>query len=838
MWVVVLCVGLDAGLGDLPVVGPHIPHDADVRLKALTFQGAGGTVNARAAQRVNGLLAELGLQGPALRVPDQGLVSKAQFGVLVRVAGKDLALVAGSGADKNAGKPALGRSDDGAAVVGTGAGAGTLWYPVGRGLGPVRLERLGVRYADKTVFVLVDASVDLKGLTLSGRGMGLGVSLTDPPQVRGALEGLGLAWVRGPVQICGALVVREDPAYVVRVQGGATITLPALSLSAIGGYAQKKGGEPSMFVFGRLAFTSGQGVGPPPFRITGAAAGFGYNSAVRAPALDEVDQFPLMPGTSVPADPLAQLDQLQQPAGGKPWISEARDHIWLAAGIEFDSFRFITGRVLALAQFTTAGKQEFSISLLGRAAADFPRNASTRYAHVDVAVNATYDTTSDTLRVFAELVPGSFLVHPSCHLSGQAALCIWFGASEHPGDFVLSVGGYHPRYTPPAHYPKPKRLQLEWSVSDKVSVRGSCYGALTRSAFMVGAELDLAFHAPGVRASLTAGIDALVQWEPFHYELKCHVEVQVALDFWPYFHGGVGVWLEMWGPPTGGIASVEVVFFRFDIPFGEARPATPQLASWEDFAKTMLPDPLVQAVPVSGLEPGSDPSKAPALEDVWPVSRQRFTFATQSAVPIQQVRLSDATSPPEHIPDRAPLQIRPCGAAQVRSTHRVRLRHEGLDEALSAWTIATAKPVALPEGLWGAPLKDARAEPEPPGDPATCVQGVNGLQFTSPPCRLTAAAVSSRENMLGREWVYATQVPVTSKDTVPPGPDRPGTVRADIAAHLAATHTGRTVLLDLLVQHSLVDMTDEAAVAEDPLTDYAAQVRAHLRTEPARQTKD
>ncbi|WP_329172731.1 DUF6603 domain-containing protein [Streptomyces sp. NBC_01477] len=835
LWAFVVRAKADAGLRDLPVVGPHVPQEVDIRLRGLHAAAAARPLTAPEVERANKLLLGVASEDTTLALPDGEMKGRAQFGIAVEVGGKQRLLCAPVGAGP---KPSHGDivGRDGAPVVSAAEESGTAWYPFGRGLGPIRLERLGIRYADGTVWLLVDAELKVQGLTLSGRGMGLGVRLDDPARISGTLEGLGLAWSKPPIEVAGALISRHDPRYSVLIQGAATVKTPALELAAVGGYAQRKGEPPSMFVFGRLVFGSGQGLGPPPFRITGAAAGFGYNSAVRVPELYEVEKFPLMPGGSTSTDPLVMLEELTGSPGGKqPWLSESRDHLWLAAGIEFDSFQFVHGRILGVAQFSTSGSQDFSAMLLGRAWADFPKGTgAVTYAHVDVVLAATYESKPDVLKVFAALADGSFVVHPSCKLSGQAAFCVWFGRSAHPGDFVLSLGGYHPRFTPPDHYPRPKRLALDWSVSDQVSVHGSCYAALTPSAFMVGAQLELSFHAGPIKAWCRAGLDALVQWDPFSFSLSMKVEVGVSIDIWPYFSGSLGVSLDAWGPPTGGIATVHVLAWDFDIRFGDPRPTEPELLEWKDFSERVLPQPVADALPVAGTVPGPGGETMPE-DGTWIAARQGFTFATRSVVPVQKVRFGTATTAPDGLPDGNPVDIRPVGAKGVSSTHRVTLKRGAtvIDPVKEKWKV-TPEDGRVPLGLWGTPLP-ADKQPALPTAGEGLVPARTGVRFAAPAAELAGGALVSTEERLGTEKITGPPVPLSALSPVAHAPDRPGDVRADLEDHpVGDRDRARRELLGTLAASGVIPRNDDLEWAA-PFPRYCRDVRSHLRTEPMRQ---
>ena len=70
-----------------------------------------------------------------------------------------------------------------------------------------------------------------------------------------------------------------------------------------------------------------------------------------------------------------------------------------------------------------------------------------------------YDPEQGLLGIDGILTENSFLLTPDCRLSGGFAFYTWFKGT-HAGDFVVTVGGYHPKFNVPAHYPKPARIQF------------------------------------------------------------------------------------------------------------------------------------------------------------------------------------------------------------------------------------------------------------------------------------------------------------------------------------------------------------------------------------------
>ncbi|MEU5304266.1 DUF6603 domain-containing protein [Streptomyces noursei] len=833
--VLVATVRMDAGLSDLPVLGPQVPPDLDLRLVGTRVVAASRTVADGAdAQRINDLLKKV-TTNPALLLPTTGLTAKTGLALAVTVNKQNLLL----GAPEGAGPQALERpSPQGLAAqpIALAEGApGTLWHQLNLALGPVHVDRLGVRYARGTVWLLVDAGLDLGGLQLSGRGLGLGVPLDRPREFTAGLEGLGLAWKRPPIELSGAFVNETTSGYLVKADGGAVLKAPTLSISAIGGYAQRVNAQPSLFLFGQLGFPAGQGVGPPPFRVTGAAAGFGYNSSVRLPDISEIDTFPLMPSEagSGGTDAMALVDSLTKPSGGgKPWVTEAPGRVWLAAGLRFDSFQFIHARALALGEFDLYGGSGFSLALLGQADADFPPRATgaARYAHVSLALIASYTSTENALRVRARIQPGSYLVHPSCKLSGDAAFTLWFGP-EHAGDFVLTVGGYHPKFQAPAHYPAADRLRIEWDAGP-VSLRGACYAALTPSAFMVGAQLDVSFHEGPIHAWCRAVLDALIQWDPFQFRVTLSVRIGVRIDIVVPISAEIGVDLDLWGPPTGGIAHVHVAFgWTFDIRFGEDPPSQPKYLGWNDFVSRMLPGPVAQVLVETGrlpAEPADGAAEQP--DESCEMSRDGFTVLTRASIPAAEITLT-APGRAEDAGAGKSITIRPVNAAAT-SVHKVTITHDGAvidpTEDPYGWTVThiTGK---VPLGVWGAPFDSAgQAPPLPvPRTTSELTDGLTGTRITAPRRAPSGGTVKATDAAIAWEARTIDEPPLTStgQSGTPPTESYD---RTTLAAQL--TGTDRKPLLDALVACGVA--APPGGSLTDSLAGYASHIHSYLRADP------
>lgn len=122
------------------------------------------------------------------------------------------------------------------------------------------------------------------------------------------------------------------------------------------------------------------------------------------------------------------------------------------------------------------------IGLFAEVIGSFPDNITPEaemVAKIDLGLLAILDYSHGIFRAEGQLTPRSFIFSPNCHLTGGFALCYWFKGSGHEGDWVFSIGGYHPSYKPPSHYPVPVRLGISWNYDDEISISGKAYFAVT-----------------------------------------------------------------------------------------------------------------------------------------------------------------------------------------------------------------------------------------------------------------------------------------------------------------------------------------------------------------------
>ncbi|MEM1426632.1 MAG: DUF6603 domain-containing protein, partial [Cyanobacteria bacterium P01_H01_bin.130] len=362
----------------------------------------------------------------------------------------------------------------------------TQWYSLNKKLGPLYLARIGFQYQEDVLWFRLDAAIAAAGLTLTLDGLSIGSPLKKF-QPKFQLQGLGVNYEsKGNLAIAGALL-RTTVDGRDEYSGAILVTTKTFGLAAIGSYTEFNG-HPSLFIYGILNKPLG---GPPFFFITGLALGFAYNRQLIPPSLEEIPQFPLVRAAiSRAAANLDGLIAIQQDL--RPSIPPKVGRVLLAVGIKFTSFKIIESFVLLVVSFG----DQFILDLFGISTLVSPPLPPGRskplvppLAQIRFAIVARFAPAEGILQVEGKILPDSYLFDRDCRLSGGFAFYSWFsGAYE--GDFVLTVGGYHPRFRVPDHYPRVDPVALNWRISKQLSVKGSLYFALTASAIMAGGRLE------------------------------------------------------------------------------------------------------------------------------------------------------------------------------------------------------------------------------------------------------------------------------------------------------------------------------------------------------------
>lgn len=699
-------------LTNLPLVGQALSMLETVainNLQVLISSQVLTPADSAVIAQVNQLISMMG--SGYTQIPAEGMASSVSISMQLSLGSYIIPIGVGTGGASSSNMPPEKSSvqgtpsgDAAAAVPSTPGNAsdGITWFNVQKTIGPLTFRRIGIKYEESVLWFSLDATFSAGGLTLDLLGMSIGSPLnTFEPHF--TLQGIGVDFNEPGLEIGGALLhVTPAPGSGIEWEyaGGAVLKVATFSLAAYGDYASVSG-TPSLFLFGQVSATFG---GPPAFFVTGLAAGFGYNSSLRIPAYNEVYNFPLLTiaqsGSATP--PMQVLNTLLGTGGQPAWITHDPGQYWLAAGIQFTTYGVVSTNAMLIGEF---GKH-LQFALLGLSRARFPQTGSVTYAFIELQVQTLYDVTNGVFSLSAILSSNSYLFDPSCRLMGGFAFFMWFSPNAHAGDFVITIGGYHPGFDPPPWYPQVPKVGFSWSLDATVSITGTSYMAITPSAIMAGGELSVTYQDGDLRAWFRAWANTLLYFNPFHFDIEIGIAVGASyrMDLWlttTTLEVEMGATLNLWGPATGGTVTVHWWVISFTISFGADKTTNPGPLNWPEFRDALLPaGDLIKIIAVDGLQPGMQSDTSSGTP--WNIGKGRLTFTTISSVPNSSLEVQGASAALNAAAAVTLINIRPMQEQGITSVQSLSMTRDGQPVNLEAegWTL-TPVTQNVGKALWG-----------------------------------------------------------------------------------------------------------------------------------------
>ncbi|KAE8381122.1 hypothetical protein BDV26DRAFT_302156 [Aspergillus bertholletiae] len=643
----------------------------------------------------------------------------------------------------------------------TEADPGAAKAPYDKKVGPLTVSNLGLQYSlgeKPSLSLLLDASIVLGPIGVGLLGFKITLvfekNASDPskssnifhnlPTPKFAIEGLAASFDRPPVLLDGMfkhVSTSEQDTY----QGAATISFNPYLFQAAGFYGKINiTGHTDPFTSAFVYFMLNGPLATLEFaEIRGVVGGFGYNSSLQFPTATNVLQFPLIspPASEKPEEALKSLMN-------GTWFFPKNHSFWLAAGLTVLAFELLDVQAVVVVEWDPKVK----IGLFGVATADMPPKVDKKFAHVQLGLTAVIDLDAGTFKVDGQLTPASYVLDPSCHLTGGFAFYTWFAndGSTSAGDFVFTIGGYHRSYSKPEQYPNPPRLAISWSYDSSISIRGEAYFAITPKVCMGGGRLDASLTLGALYAYFDAYADFLIKYKPFFFMADGGVSVGVryTLDLWictVHISIELSATLYIQGPPISGRVHVNFWVFGFDVNFGAPAIHQNDPLSLEAFFQQVLqadlPKNNAEAPPPfiftcnRGLIPASDTdARTKPNETVWNVRGAIFQFTIGCKAAVRQAtvvtgQVDPNASGPEHQFPKDPADLRDIhskpmhlkGSDTLTSNLTITVRPTGNSTALTAsegeagvpeWEKAELIYKSLPVALWGE--YDETADPNSP----------------------------------------------------------------------------------------------------------------------------
>jgi hypothetical protein len=638
--------------------------------------------------------------------------------------------------------------DEGVAVsLRAGPPPGPWWLTVQRQLGPLYLERFGFDSVEQggtitRISLLFDGRVSLFGLTASVDQLSiswLGGDVFDARSWAVDLQGLAISADMSGVSLSGGLLKRTENgniSYVGQLLGRFGI----YGLSVFGGYTLVNG-SPSFFIFG--AFNGPIG-GPPAFFVTGIGGGFAINRGLLVPSdFSGFADYPfikaLNPAAAPPSDPMAELRRLGE------YFPVALGNFWFAAGISFTCFSLIDG----IAVISVAFGDGLDINLLGLARMALPRPGAALIS-IELGLIARFSTREGIFSIRAQLTDNSWLLYPDVRLTGGFAFVVWWKGPNR-GQFVLSLGGYHPNFHRDG-YPEVPRLGLCWQVTPQIVIKGGAYFALTSEALMAGVDIEVSADFGFVWAKIGFGAHGLVYFDPFWFEVSAYARIAAGLKIETWFGTirfsiSIGANVRVWGPEFSGEATIEIGPVSFTVGFGSDRAIEGRALPWSDFVDKYLEAVdgsarVLSAITGKGTLPASPEADGPANTADGTAERPfevfaEFELTITTTVPTKRfaIKGSSVRSDFDVVrSDGAParLGLKPMKARALESVVELHLEEITGETVFARLTELKAlrrelRDDAFPIGAWGEP--DGQSSPAlPKGD---VLFAANGIRLTA-----------------------------------------------------------------------------------------------------------
>ena len=575
---------------------------------------------------------------------------------------------------------------------------------VGRQIGPVLFRKVRFESREQPdglrVYMLIDASLGKGGfdLDLEGFNVNFPIKLLANPKdalasIGVGLDGLSITYSNPPLTIAGGFsrVQAGDPYVGYLYTGHLLINAKTFQIGVFGSYGVIKvqdRQEASLFVYGMYSGVIG---GPPPFFVTGLALGGGYNTRLVLPPIEEVSTYPLVQAVTDPAKFKSQsLRTMIQPSYGD---------YWLAIGVKFTSFKVADS--FALVSLAFGNRLQFALLGLTKFVVPVGAPEEKCAVYAELAIRAVIDPEGGVFSIEGRLTSNSYVFSKEIRLIGGFAFYVWFGKAKEAGDFVITLGGYHPDFSAKPYYPVVPRIGVEGKLANVLTIRGGAYLALTPSCVMAGLQLEAVFECDLLTAAFLAYAHFLIGWAPFRYDAKIGIGLAVTLKFLRSFKLELSASLHIWGPPFAGRARITFWIISFSVEFGDVGAEEVKRLDWAEFRESFLPPrpnvpqhALLNTIRISeGLV--SEVKKGEAVYRI--VNAHELMIETDSTVPCSQVTIGALKAKPK---GNRPIGIRPMGAKTLTSIHAVTIVAKGGTPVDAAFKPVRWSKKNFPEALW------------------------------------------------------------------------------------------------------------------------------------------
>jgi hypothetical protein len=406
----------------------------------------------------------------------------------------------------------------------------------------------------------VRAYIDDTGFSLPVRFPSGGLPQLGSTPIPEALKGIGVALTLPPVSGGGFLRPLDGGGYA----GAIALDLGVIAVQGIGQFRPPAAGRPTSSFLIMLGV-----IFPPPgiqlsfgFALDAVGGLVGINHRVDTTALRQLvrdgnaDRI-LFPDNIIDRadEVIGALSSSFPPAGGRFVIAPMVRITWGARMVSLSG-----SLILELPAPVQA-------LVLGRLLVGIP-DPVVPLIRLQASVLGKFDPDVPMFELLVSLA-GSWIV--GLAVRGEIYLLVRGGDDP---EFVLSAGGFHPRYVRPVGVPALQRLQLDLCPGAGFGMRIEAYFALTSNAVQFGGQLHLEAMLADCGVEGWLGLDALFRFEPtFSFEVA--MRAGIAVRAFGHRLASVGLAFTLSGPAPWraiGVGSISVLFWDvcmdFDIGWG------------------------------------------------------------------------------------------------------------------------------------------------------------------------------------------------------------------------------------------------------------------------------
>ncbi|KAF5708113.1 hypothetical protein FMUND_10761 [Fusarium mundagurra] len=524
------------------------------------------------------------------------------------------------------------------------------------------------------------------------------------------LDGLSLAMTGSSLNVAGTLhriKVEGEDISITGFEGGVSVKLKKYQFVGFGSYKNVKSQQEEFVSLMAYAMLNGPMVKTGLVELSGISGGFGFGSKLEIPSITNIHKFPLLGSTEV--DPMIMFERLRG-TGDTKYMTETNGANWVAAGVTGTACELIDVKaVLTIPLDPSAGE----LAIVGIASAQFPRDAKPGKALAAIRINfqGNIDISRGFMLFEGRIADGSFILFDDCVISGGFAVGAWFGPSPQAGDWCITIGGWHPKFQAPSHYPSaPPRMRLQWSYGDTkyLTLDGQAYAAVTPDAIMAGLAVQVKFEKWSCGANFDFRTDLILWLHPLHYDVYFHVSASLwyEVDAWiarKKLHISMGADLYISGPPFAGTVEFDVTVMVIKVKFGDHRIQDKALG-FDEFMSIVLKNDKfshVFSLASGGIVPSQAPKEAQTPDSTWIVRGGSFAFSIASRMPTTRIEFTGAKDHERKTGERIlarPMQL-PATSAGFKANIDVSVTNNS-GSLVHGFTFEVIYE-QLPKSLWG-----------------------------------------------------------------------------------------------------------------------------------------